>query len=227
MLKLKDKTDFRTEYGGLFKLGRIEDLPLHVINRIDKWRDEYFRGTGAFISDETLPITYATSIDATENIKKLNRKQGASLLNYLKQLVSTSMNEFTSTTYIDVSKTITEENNASVINEVPFTRKTEPDDLEFQSKNTSVKDEATVQPAKREAPAKQAKSSNDNLEQQDEISKNKIETIESGDDVTRILSTNGKTFVKRETEDHVTETQKKANNSTKPIKFNVTFTKKN
>ncbi len=94
LLKLKNITNFRTEYGGVYKLGRINELPERIIKLIDQWKEEFNRGSGVFISDETMPITYEAMFMVSEKVKQLNRKQGDILLQYIDKLINASTEEY-------------------------------------------------------------------------------------------------------------------------------------
>jgi type IV secretion system protein VirD4 len=109
MNKLKEHTNFKTEYGGVYTLGKLDELPAHVLERIDRWRTEYFNGTGQFISNETLPITLSEIHRAEALIRKLNMEQAEKLIIYLEKLVNTSAKEFISNVREDVDQSITNE----------------------------------------------------------------------------------------------------------------------
>lgn len=228
LIRLKNETDFRTGYGGIFKLGRIEELPPYILERIDKWREEYLSGAGVGVSDETMPMSYAESVQVMNDIKNLNEKQGKVLLEFLDKLMNNAVDEYAGNVHSDVQDTIysAQENSTFTSNKTQSNEKAKVVNADSNlQKETEIKE-----PAKEEAAGqihkeivferKQPSGAGANKEQDSNDTEEKSETS--------ILTTNGKKYVPRqekETEEISNETESKPENK-KSINFNVTFNKK-
>lgn len=94
MLKEKEKTNFRTEYGGIYNLGIVEDMPQYFRKLLDYWREEDLSGMSNSFDDNTLPAPYSVIYDSLDMIKRLNKRQGTKLMEIIKQLMESKDNEF-------------------------------------------------------------------------------------------------------------------------------------
>lgn len=211
LLKLKEKTNFQTEYGGVYKLGRLNEMPTYLLNKIDKWREEYFKGTGTFTSDETLPISYSDMKNVSEKMKTLNRKQGKALYSYIKKLANASTDEYASNVHTDVSEEITK--NPSKKNQ-----NTKP--------GSTLNENAGESEKKEDGSNKPVSNSNKGIPKIEFKVGNQKEDDDTENE-RKILTTGGKIYVDRKEkcdEDNKQQESKKVN---EPLKFNVTFNKKN
>lgn len=197
--KLKNKTDFKTEYGGLYTLGRINELPERLQNMIQNWKQESISNNGEPISKDTFRITDAEKSEFADIINNFNQKQAKQLM--------TALEEIKSGSNVNSKKDI----NAEPII-VQFTSERDNDDKE-EDFPEMVGEKSTEQKVKENiAFSKQPKA------------ENKEKDIEKTD-TQHILSKNGKTFIPREEVE--TKHEEKNSNTEKPIRFNVSFSKKN
>lgn len=251
LTNLKKTTNFRTEYGGVYRLGRMNELPQRIIELIDQWKEEYFNGTGVFISDETMPITYNAMFIVSNKTKQLNRKQGDILIEFLDELINKSNDEFTRINQgkeaprqnQDKSISQNQAQNNNLFPEIQFIRR-DGQDVEETLKNVerevaqsvteivSDEEQNDLQQQvnlKEEVVTKRSFGSN----QEGEVEKKNFSgygtvRTNSNQSEPKILTTGGRKIENRETEPSNDEKRNEdSQRKPSPIKFNVTFNKKN
>jgi hypothetical protein len=87
--ELKEKTRWKNEYGGIYSLGRIEDLPEYFKPTFEKWRqaafDEYEKKDSAF-EREKQRISLTVVNETMKLIKDLNIEQGEEVYELINEI---------------------------------------------------------------------------------------------------------------------------------------------
>ena len=234
LLKLKDRTDFTNEYGGVYKLGRLDELPPYILDRIAEWKNEVLESSKTPMpntsKEKTSSIpTPAKAEDVINDIKTLDSEQERMLLDFLEKLKN---NEATETVNIEEQKTSDVSSARETIEDLPSSCNSDNE----KSVNAGIKPANEEQEEKEQTEPEQQESKpqhgqlkfslteNTAKEQQGTIS---TKTNEQPNSTVTVLGTNGKPYVIRDTETKTNTTPDVPEKFNKKLEFDISKNTKN
>ena len=234
LLKLKDRTDFTNEYGGVYKLGRLDELPPYILDRIAEWKNEVLESSKTPMpntsKEKTSSIpTPAKAEDVINDIKTLDSEQERMLLDFLEKLKN---NEATETVNIEEQKTSDVSSARETIEDLPSSGNSDNEksvSAGIKPVNEEQEENEQTEPEQQESKPQHGQlkfslTENTAKEQQGTIS---TKTNEQPNSTVTVLGTNGKPYVIRETETKTDTTPGISEKFNKKLEFDISKNTKN